>query len=169
MARNAILAGATLVIVGIVVTIASDSESVTSLIPAFIGAVFVGLGLLARAKPDLNHHVMHAAAGLALLGVLGSLGSAVGRGSEGWALVAQLATVVILGGFLYRAVQSFRAARLAREADAVMLRAQMPGFQIMMTSCTTNSSVSTLPPTCSLRSTEASPAATPFSPGRTRA
>jgi len=116
MARNAILAGASLVIVGIVVTIASDSESVTSLIPAFIGAVFVGLGLLARAKPDLNHHVMHAAAGLALLGVLGSLGSAVGRGSEGWALVAQLATVVILGGFLYRAVQSFRAARLAREA-----------------------------------------------------
>ncbi|NDH76935.1 MAG: ABC transporter ATP-binding protein, partial [Actinobacteria bacterium] len=31
---------------------------------------------------------------------------------------AQLATVVILGGFLYRAVQSFRAARLAREAGA---------------------------------------------------
>ena len=92
MARNAILAGATL--------------------------VFVGLGLLARAKPDLNHHVMHAAAGLALLGVLGSLGSAVGRGSEGWALVAQLATVMILGAFLYRAVQSFRAARLAREAGA---------------------------------------------------
>ena len=101
-----------------IVTIASDSESATSLIPAFIGAVFVGLGLLARAKPDLNHHVMHAAAGLALLGVLGSLGSAVGRGSEGWALIAQLATVVILGGFLYRAVQSFRAARLAREAGA---------------------------------------------------
>ena len=83
MARNAILAGVALVVVGIVVTIASDSESVTSLIPAFIGAVFVVLGLLARAKPDLNHHVMHAAAGLALLGVLGSLGSAVGRGSEG--------------------------------------------------------------------------------------
>jgi hypothetical protein len=59
---------------------------------------------------------MHAAAALALLGVLGSLGSAIGRGSEGWALVAQLATVVVLGGFLYRAVQSFRAARLAREA-----------------------------------------------------
>ena len=118
MARNAILAGATLVVIGIVVTIASDSESVTSLIPAFIGVVFVGLGLLARAKPDLNHPVMHAAAGLALLGGLGSLGSAVGRRSEGWALVAQLATVVILGGFLYRAVQSFRAARLAREAGA---------------------------------------------------
>ena len=75
MARNAILADATLVIVGIVITIASDSESVTSLITAFVGAVFVGLGLLARAKPGLNHHVMHAAAGLALLGVLGSLGS----------------------------------------------------------------------------------------------
>ena len=45
-------------------------------------------------------------------------------------------------------MQSFRAARLAREADAAELRAQMPGFQIMMTSCTMNSSVSTVPPTC---------------------
>ena len=85
--------GVVLAAVGIVITIASDSESATSLIPAFIGAVFVGLGLLARAKPDLNHHVMHAAAALALLGVLGSLGSAIGRGSEGWALIAQLATI----------------------------------------------------------------------------
>ncbi|MEM8708533.1 MAG: hypothetical protein AAGE98_18860 [Actinomycetota bacterium] len=118
MAKNAIIAGAVLIVTGIVVTIASDSESATSLIPAFVGAVFVGLGLLAQAKPDLNHHVMHAAAAVALLAVLGSIGSAIGRGSTGWALFAQLVTIVVLGGFLYLAIQSFRAARLAREAEA---------------------------------------------------
>lgn len=118
MAKNAILAGAMLIITGIVVTIGSDSESVTSLIPAFVGAVFVLLGVVGQANPDLNHHVMHAAAGIALLAVLGSLGSAIGRGSTGWALAAQLITIVVLSCFLFLAVQSFRAARLAREAEA---------------------------------------------------
>lgn len=118
MARNAIIAGAVLIVTGIVVTIASDSESVTSLIPAFVGAVFVGLGALAQTKPAINQHVMHAAAAVALLAVLGSIGSAIGRGSTGWALFAQLVTIVVLGGFLYLAIQSFKAARLAREAEA---------------------------------------------------
>lgn len=118
MARNAIIAGATLIVTGIIVTIASDSESATSLIPAFIGAVFVLLGVVALRKPELNHHVMHAAAAVALLAVLGSVGSAIGRGSTGWALVAQLITIVVMGGFVFLAVQSFKAARLARQAEA---------------------------------------------------
>ena len=117
MATKSIIAGAVLVVVGILVTVASDSSSATSLIPAFIGVVFVAIGLIGRAKPDLNKHLMHAAAAVALLAILGSLGSAIGRGSTGWALFAQLATVVVLGGFLFFAVQSFRAARLAREAE----------------------------------------------------
>lgn len=118
MAEKSIITGAVLVVVGIVATIASDSGSATSLIPAFIGAVFVALGLVGRAKPDLNHHMMHGAAGLALLAILGSLGSAIGRGSTGWALAAQLITVAVTGAFLFFAVQSFRAARQAREARA---------------------------------------------------
>ncbi|MEM7143024.1 MAG: hypothetical protein AAF548_18520 [Actinomycetota bacterium] len=116
MAHKAIGAGTVLILLGVFVTIVSDSGSVTSLIPAFIGAVFVVLGMVARAKPELHHHIMHAAAALALLGVLGSLGSAIGRGSGGWALFAQLATVVVLGAFLQQAIMSFRAARRARMA-----------------------------------------------------
>ena len=118
MAQKSILTGGILILVGIVATIASDSNSVTSLIPAFIGVVFVAIGLVARARPDLNKHLMHAAAAVALLAIVGSLGSAIGRGSTGWALAAQLATIVVTGAFLVLAVQSFRAARLAREADA---------------------------------------------------
>ena len=101
-----------------IVTIASDSGSATSLIPAFIGVLFVVLGALARAKPDLNHHLMHASAALALIAALGSLGSAIGRGAEGWALTAQIATIVLCAGYLVLAVQSFRQARLARDAAA---------------------------------------------------
>lgn len=118
MADKAIFSGGVLIAVGVIVTVLSDSGSATSLIPAFIGALFVVIGLVGRAKPDLNKHLMHAAAALALLGVVGSLGSAIGRGSTGWALFAQLATIVVLGAFLFFAIQSFRAARLAREADA---------------------------------------------------
>lgn len=118
MARNAIIAGATLVVVGIVITLASGSDSVTSLIPAFIGVVFVVLGLLGQSNPALNHHVMHAAAAVALLAILGSLGSAVGRGATGWALAAQLITIIVMAAFLALAIQSFKAARLARQAEA---------------------------------------------------
>ena len=108
--------GASLIVVGVGVTVASGSSSATSLIPAFFGVAFIAIGIAARAKPDLNRHLMHGSAALALLGVLGSLGSAIGRGSTGWALVAQLATIVLCGAYVALGVRSFRAARLAREA-----------------------------------------------------
>ena len=114
MATKTISLGTALIILGVIITIASDSGSATSLIPAFVGVVFVVLGLVARAKPDLNHHLMHASAGVALLAVLGSLGSAIGRGAQGWALFAQTGTIVLCAAYLAFAVQSFRQARLAR-------------------------------------------------------
>lgn len=114
MARISIITGAVLIVLGIVVSIASGSESVTSYIPAFIGLVFVALGVAGVLKPGINRHLMHAAAALALLAILGSLGSLFGRGAQGWALASQLATVVIAAAFLVAAIRSFRAARLAR-------------------------------------------------------
>ena len=119
MSNKAIITGAILIALGVVVTILSDSDSVTSLIPAFIGAIFVLIGVVARANPDLNHHLMHAAAAVSLLAILGSLGSLIGRGSGGWALFSQLVTVVVVGIFLQQAVMSFIAARKAREAEAI--------------------------------------------------
>jgi len=117
MARNSMIAGATLIVVGVFMSFVSDSGSVTVLIPAFIGVVFVALGAVGQAKPDLNRHLMHAAAALAVLAILGSAGSAIGRGSTGWALVAQLSTIVVAGVFLVLAIRSFRAARLARTVE----------------------------------------------------
>lgn len=117
MAVKAIGLGAILIALGVVVTLISDSGSVTSLIPAFIGAVFLVLGLVGNAKEDLNHHMMHGAAALSLIAILGSLGSLIGRSSGGWAAFAQIATTVLCAAFLVAAIQSFRAARIAREAQ----------------------------------------------------
>ncbi len=114
MPTRSIMVGVALIVLGVFVTIASDSGSVTSLIPAFVGVVFVALGVLARFKPGLSHHAMHGSAAIAMLAILGSLGSLVGRGSTGWALFAQAVTVVLCGAFLYVAIISFREARRAR-------------------------------------------------------
>ncbi len=116
MTKMTMIVGAALLVLGGVVTVLSGSESVTSLIPSFFGAVLVALALVAQMKPGLRHHMMHGAAAVALLAVLGSLGSLIGRGSGGWALFSQLVTVVLCGALLYAAVQSFRAARLARSS-----------------------------------------------------
>ena len=62
MAQKSITAGSILVILGVVVTIVSDSNSATSLIPAFVGVIYLLLGIAGKQKPDLNHHFMHGAA-----------------------------------------------------------------------------------------------------------
>ena len=96
MAYKSIIAGAALIVVGVFGNIVSDTGSITTLIPAFIGVIFVALGVAGRAKPDLNHHLMHAAAALALLALISSAGSAIGRSSTGLALFTQLATVIVM-------------------------------------------------------------------------
>ncbi len=115
MAQRTIGLGIALVLLGIIVTVLSSSGSVTSLIPTFIGAIFVGIGLVASQMPERNRDMMHIAAAVALLAILGSLGSLIGRGSGGWALFSQLVTVVLCGGFLFLAIQSFKEARAARD------------------------------------------------------
>jgi hypothetical protein len=117
MSKKSVIVGSILILLGVIVTIISDSSSATSLIPAFIGVVFVVLGLGGNLKPQLNHHFMHGAAALSLIAILGSLGSLIGRGSTGWALFSQLATTIICLLFMVTAIQSFKAARIARQEN----------------------------------------------------
>lgn len=119
MIQKSLFAGAILVVIGIVVSLLSDSGSVTSLITAFLGVIFVAIGLVGRSRSDLNKHLRHVAAAEALRAIVGSPGSAVGRSGRGWALFAQLATVVVAGAFLFIAVQSFRSVCVARATPTV--------------------------------------------------
>lgn len=95
----------------------------TALVPAAIGAVFVVLGVLAR-RPGLRMHMLHAAAGLALLGAVGIAGragqvwAAMLRGGEGKPLAAveMTITAAALAVYVVVAVRSFLKARSARVA-----------------------------------------------------
>ena len=117
MASKSIATGSILIVLGVVVTIASDSNSVTSLIPAFVGAAFLLLGIAGNQKPDLNHHFMHGSAVLSLAAILGSLGSLIGRSGSAWAVFSQIMTSVICAVFLVLAIQSFKSARAARALE----------------------------------------------------
>ena len=108
-------------------SLAEGHHAPTALIPAFVGLVFVGLGVLAR-KPSLRMHVMHVAA---LLSLLLSLGCFVMGGTKivqhhfgtlpattavrPLAWWGQVALAAIMATFLAFTIRSFVAARRWRQ------------------------------------------------------
>ncbi len=121
MARNTILLGALLTILGTgtFALMGFSSTKVTALLPAFFGVVFLLIGLLAEKKLAWRRPLVHAAAALAFLAFLGTAtglaktlwlvsGGAVSRPA---AAVEQGITAVLCLGFLSRAVKSFIEAR----------------------------------------------------------
>src|SRR3954466_4572677 len=74
MPTTAIGCGILLILVGIAGSFAAVSNGksfVTALIPAYIGIIFLLLGLFARMKDNLRKHLMHAALLVAIIGVVG--------------------------------------------------------------------------------------------------
>lgn len=125
MSSKTIGLGVLLMALGIVVTLITDTGSVTSLIPTFIGVVFLVLGVIAAVREDLRRHVVHAAAALALIAILGSAGSLISRwdGDGGyWAEFSQGVTIALCGLFLVAAIGSFKAARAAGKAAETAAR-----------------------------------------------
>ena len=111
--------GIVLILVGMVGYLGTDRVSVTALIPAFFGAVFVVLALVSR-NEAARKHAMHTAVALALLGVLGTLVRLVPALAAGQlgrpAVLAQLVMCLLLAGYVALGVKSFKDARRARLA-----------------------------------------------------
>ena len=116
--------GVLLILLGLFAFFGSGQESVTALIPAFFGLPLLILGLLARARDAWRKHAMHAAAAIALLGLLGTItgvpklltllgGGEVARPT---AAVVQSVMALLCAIFVALAVRSFMAARRARSA-----------------------------------------------------
>jgi hypothetical protein len=116
-----IVIGVALLLLGIVGYILTDMVSWTALIPAFFGLPLGLLGLAAL-EPAWRKHAMHAAAALALLGLLGSAmglpkvvsllaGNDVERPG---AAVSQTIMAALCLLFLVFAVKSFIRARRSR-------------------------------------------------------
>ena len=113
------LLGIVLIVLGLLGYFGTGRVSVTALIPAFFGAVFVMLALVARSDAA-RKHAMHTAVALALLGLLATLVRLVPALAAGHlgrpAVMAQLVMCILLAGYVALGVKSFRDARRARLA-----------------------------------------------------
>jgi len=100
----------------------ANKQSLTALIPAFVGVSLLLLGGFSLLKPELRKHFMHAAVTIALLGFLASFGrflSVLAKNPHpGLGLAATLLMSILTGVYVALCVRSFIAARRAREAAA---------------------------------------------------
>jgi hypothetical protein len=109
--------GFLLILLGIVGYVATGMASITALIPAMVGAVFLLIALVGRSA-DARKHAMHAAVALALLGVVGTVPRIIPAVQAGDltrpAVMAQIAMATILAVYVLLGVKSFIDARRAR-------------------------------------------------------
>lgn len=123
MTQLNVIVGGILVAIGVGGYVASNYASPTALIPAAIGMVIGLIGVLAR-NPRRRKHLMHAAMGLALVGIFGTFSGLVqGLGAIasnslntlGLAPLSKALTATVLIGYLAMGVRSFVQARRADE------------------------------------------------------
>lgn len=111
------MVGFLLVLLGVIGYVATGAASITALIPAMVGAIFLILAMVAR-SPTSRRHTMHAAVALALISVIAMaprVARALGAGDlMRPAVLAQIAMLLILLGYVVMGVRSFVAARRAR-------------------------------------------------------
>ena len=110
--------GILLIILGAISYLGTGQESLTALIPSFFGILFLLFGWLGK-KESLRKHMMHAAVGLALVCIFGTIGAVPGLiemigGGElerPMAIISRSVMFVLCVIFLTRAIQSFIPAR----------------------------------------------------------
>ena len=119
MPEISIAVGNIFAIWGIGAYIISDMESITAMIPMFIGGPIAIMGLLAKFVPDKRKTFMHISAMFGLLCALGGLRLPMILMADDSTnlLIASHAILLVLGGlYTYFCVQSFIWARKQREA-----------------------------------------------------
>jgi predicted MFS family arabinose efflux permease len=112
------LFGIILVLLGVASYTLTGRTSITALIPAFFGAVFLLCAIVGRQSDAARKHAMHAAVAVGLIGAIAALARGVPAALSGDptrpAVLAQLAMGVLLLIYVALGVQSFIAARKAR-------------------------------------------------------
>jgi len=110
--------GGLLTATGIIAYIVTGMESVTALIPAFVGVLLLIAALVAVKVPSVRRHAIHVALAVALLGLLGSLMNVVkigdlfsGDDERPSAIVVSIILFVLLLVYLIAGIRSFVAAR----------------------------------------------------------
>ena len=125
MEQVTIIFGTILVSWAILVTLISQSSSITSMIPAFFGFPIALLGFMSGQRPERQKFFMHLAAVFGLLVFLGgldflrSLSAESGAFSNPWADASKLFMLISGGSFCFLCVQSFRYVRQLRQLEAL--------------------------------------------------
>lgn len=116
------IVGGLLVATGVIAYLVSDANSVTALIPAFVGTVLLLLSLLA-ARPKLRRHALHGVVLVAALAALATIPNTLqlpvllaGEAERPLAVVSSTITFVGCVFLTVLGVRSFVAARRARTA-----------------------------------------------------
>jgi hypothetical protein len=111
--------GFLLVLLGVVGYIGTGGASITALIPAMVGALFLVLAFVGR-SPEARKHVMHAAVAIALVALIGGIPRIIAAVNAGEtqrpAVLAQIAMATILAIYVLLGVKSFIDARRARRS-----------------------------------------------------
>ena len=111
--------GFLLILLGVVGYVGTGGASITALIPAFVGALFLVLAIAARSV-EARKHVMHAAVAIALIAVIGVVPRILRAVNDGDlqrpAVLAQIAMAAILAVYVLLGVKSFVDARRARSS-----------------------------------------------------
>jgi len=115
------LFGLILIVLGVASYVLTGRTSITALIPAFFGAVFVICALVAR-NEAARKHAMHAAVAIGMVGMLAALVRGVPAAFRGDvtrpAVMAQLAMAGLLLIYVALGMRSFVAARNARRGQS---------------------------------------------------
>ena len=112
----AMLSGSILILWGFFSYFASDSGSITALIPSFFGVPLLILGFLSIRNESNKHHYMHASMIVALISVLGGFRIFQIEDASSLTLASHLILLVVGIIFMVGGILSFRHARKLRES-----------------------------------------------------
>jgi uncharacterized membrane protein len=117
MPKITLVVGVLLVVQGVGFYLGTSSNSITALIPAFVGLPMLVLGMLAM-NQAARKHAIHFAAVLAMVGFLAASGRMVSAGvSLSPAGVSVLSMALVTSLFLLLCVKSFIDARRRGQSD----------------------------------------------------
>ena len=101
------LYGLFMVIWGISISLISESSSITSMIPAFIGIPLAFIGFMSMIKPTFRKALMHIAVVIGIIAFLGGLDFFRGMFTNYYAGLSKLMLLITGFGYVYFCVQSF--------------------------------------------------------------
>lgn len=117
MPKITLVVGVLLVVQGVGFYVGTSSQSITALIPAFVGLPILVLGIVAM-KDSARKHSMHLAAALTMLGFLAAVGRMALAGlSISAAGISVLLMALLTGALLVLCIKSFVDARKRQQGQ----------------------------------------------------